>query len=496
MTPDSMRYGNRLISLVRVSLTSMMAQVVVLAVSPTNAHTQRLPFDTGDTIRVARYDSSGLGEWTTGRVYAATREYLLMGAGGAEPLVRFDDPVRIEVSRSGPSHKTEGMLIGLGIGAVAGATFLSSAFSYLDEPGSTAQSRVVGAITFGGIGALLGNFFGGKIHGTVWEEVTLVRGRIPAAPLTDPEPEPLRSLTGTTRWTRFEPTAEDFEAFFEEHADSLLPVEGIWELDGVGSHIAIVRDERLEGIEYLGYSVQTGSRQSALDGILLMAISPVGREGSLWIQLPKGAAALTTTILTSSSALRLANAQLSVIPRYEGAFAPGTIWLNYAGGPPHRWDRVVPAPVPDSSVVAPGVADPATPLEAVVVEGRKLDNKLWDAGFYRRLDQGEGTFITQEDIAEINPRTTSQILRRLPGFIVSESGHVSAPRSRRCTGVSYFIDGVHAEGSYLDTVLPSSISGIEVYSGGATVPMQFRVYGQDATCGVVLIWMRDGPGEH
>lgn len=36
--------------------------------------------------------------------------------------------------------------------------------------------------------------------------------------------------------------------------------------------------------------------------------------------------------------------------------------------------------------------------------------------------------------------------------------------------IEYYVDGVFADGSIVDEVLPNAIAGMEVYSGSATIP--------------------------
>ncbi len=74
-------------------------------------------------------------------------------------------------------------------------------------------------------------------------------------------------------WHEFRPTAQNFREYFDEQADSLDDIEGLWNLDPypepatfVAYYVDIVRDERAPGWEYSGLYVPrtaraTGSRQ-------------------------------------------------------------------------------------------------------------------------------------------------------------------------------------------------------------------------------------------
>jgi hypothetical protein len=140
----------------------------------------------------------------------------------------------------------------------------------------------------------------------------------------------------------------------------------------------------------------------------------------------------------------------------------------------------------------------ATELDPVVVEAEELNHRLEQVGFLRRRQTETGTFFTQEEIAQLNPHQTSELLRRVPGFRVHISGEVSSTRGApsirdgfsQC-GVQYYIDDVHADGSDLNTVIPRAIAGMEIYTGAASIPPKYRVAG-NPKCGVVLIWTRSG----
>jgi hypothetical protein len=140
-------------------------------------------------------------------------------------------------------------------------------------------------------------------------------------------------------------------------------------------------------------------------------------------------------------------------------------------------------------------------LDPVVVEGTELDRQLARVGFFHRMGAEHGTFLTSEEIERRNPSQTSELFRRIPGFRVNQEGigsTVSGGRGipgisqgfSRC-GIDYYIDGVHANGSMVDDVLPNSIAAMEVYTGSATIPPTFRIAG-NPKCGVVVIWTKSG----
>jgi hypothetical protein len=139
-------------------------------------------------------------------------------------------------------------------------------------------------------------------------------------------------------------------------------------------------------------------------------------------------------------------------------------------------------------------------LDPVTIEESVRNERLEDVGFFDRMRTESGTFITHEDITKQNPSRTSDILRRVAGFRTLVSGDIASGRGVPTTsrwmslcGVEYYIDGVHSEAPTIDVVIPSSILGIEVYSGSATIPPAFRISG-NAKCGVIAIWTHDGRG--
>ncbi len=140
-------------------------------------------------------------------------------------------------------------------------------------------------------------------------------------------------------------------------------------------------------------------------------------------------------------------------------------------------------------------------LEPVVVEEMLVDRKLNSVGFFQRMGAEHGTFLTQEEIERRNPRNTSDLIRRIPGFRVTNNAignSVSSARGmpsisqgfQRCE-IDYYIDGVHADGAVVDDVLPIAIAAMEVYTGSSTIPPAFRVTG-NPKCGVVVIWTKTG----
>jgi hypothetical protein len=142
----------------------------------------------------------------------------------------------------------------------------------------------------------------------------------------------------------------------------------------------------------------------------------------------------------------------------------------------------------------------AMELDPILVEAEAARQTLHMTGFFQRQRAETGTFITFEDIDVLSPQRTSELLRRIPGFRVARDGSAASARGvpsissgfSSCM-VNYYIDGVHSDAPNVDVLIPTSIAGIEIYTGAATTPPTFRVAG-NAKCGVVAIWTKSGGG--
>lgn len=232
-------------------------------------------------------------------------------------------------------------------------------------------------------------------------------------------------------------------------------------------------------------AVPLGAQRATFVGVVLDSAGGVPVAGASVTVLEQGIAALTD----SAGRFRLegvAGGYLTIRVRRMG-YGPGAVALEVTVSRPITVDlgEIVLNPV-------------ATELDPVVVLAEEMNERLQDVGFFRRRQTEAGTFLTHEEIMLQNPQQTSEVLRRIPGFRVYVSGYVSSARGapsirdgfEQC-GVQYYIDGVHADGSDLNTVIPRAIAGLEVYGGSASIPPKYRISG-NPKCGVVLIWTRNG----
>jgi hypothetical protein len=145
-------------------------------------------------------------------------------------------------------------------------------------------------------------------------------------------------------------------------------------------------------------------------------------------------------------------------------------------------------------------------LDTVRVKERRVTMRMLD--FEVRRKQGQGQFITQEEIERRGSLQTSDYMRSMRGVEVSrvttqafagtqvysrrEGGGFDANGQQQYCAMQVVLDGIILPRNFdLDLLPPpKQIAGIEVYTGAATIPPQFG--GPDRRCGVVAVWTRDG----
>jgi len=137
----------------------------------------------------------------------------------------------------------------------------------------------------------------------------------------------------------------------------------------------------------------------------------------------------------------------------------------------------------------------AQSIAAVRVIGRRdLSGPM--AGFYNRLQAGGGRFFTQADIVKRQPAKMTDLLRSVPGIRIEPRGFDNKVRIRgsRCSPLIWLDgQGLFAGEFDLDAVDPYSFEGIEVYSGPASVPIEFQGNQRmSSSCGTIILWSRRG----
>jgi hypothetical protein len=145
-------------------------------------------------------------------------------------------------------------------------------------------------------------------------------------------------------------------------------------------------------------------------------------------------------------------------------------------------------------------------LDTVRVKERRVTMRMLD--FEVRRKQGQGQFITLEEIERRGSLQTSDYMRSMRGVEVSrvttqafagtqvysrrEGGGFDAGGQQQYCAMQVVLDGIILPRNFdLDLLPPpKQIAGIEVYTGAATIPPQFG--GPDRRCGLVAVWTRDG----
>jgi TonB family protein len=138
-------------------------------------------------------------------------------------------------------------------------------------------------------------------------------------------------------------------------------------------------------------------------------------------------------------------------------------------------------------------------LDPVVVEASRQLAVRYLQGFYERRSKGHGYFVTRDQIASRQWSDLTDVLRSLvPAVRITSSRMASNAvrlRSSRCAPLVW-LDGAPAmAGEFdLDVISPETVSGIEIYPGPATVPVEFRSTRGLEACGVIVVWSRvDAP---
>lgn len=147
-------------------------------------------------------------------------------------------------------------------------------------------------------------------------------------------------------------------------------------------------------------------------------------------------------------------------------------------------------------------------IAGIEVERMATIPPLMKNGFFERLKQGHGFFITPADIESTSAVRLTQLLAKVPFLtvvstypsdrvLVREGGDLCAP--------SVLVDGVLAseiqgrrgspflirgsEGDLEALVQLKDVEAVEVYRGGREIPGQFAGMTR-AECGLIVIWTR------
>jgi len=172
-----------------------------------------------------------------------------------------------------------------------------------------------------------------------------------------------------------------------------------------------------------------------------------------------------------------------------------------------RWVKIVPGDTLNLQVTLDLVPLALKPVE---VKGEAV---LWPAmeGFEERRAHAGGHFFNRTEIAQMQPRLFTDVLRRVPGVQIQPStgafGGNEMVRMTRNVGVSglrpcpvlFYLNGmplqVAGDMSINQYVTPEDVIAIEVYSGSSQIPPEFLSNLLNSRCGVIVIWTRIGDEE-
>lgn len=224
-------------------------------------------------------------------------------------------------------------------------------------------------------------------------------------------------------------------------------------------------------------------------------------------QVSRSVGVLTGVVLDSSGT-RLVGAELTVLNSRAGTFSNDTGGFRVLGVPEGsgklRVRRLGYAPrIVDIDVTAGAsthheivLARVPLNIEPVLVsaEAPPPARTGWAARFYQRMENGNGRFITREQIDRRNPVRVTDMLRSLPGVNIRPSRLASNTvylRGQRCTPFIW-IDNTPAMAGYvdLDNFEPSTLEGIEVYQSAANAPVELSVPNHVTACGMIVLWTR------
>jgi hypothetical protein len=148
-------------------------------------------------------------------------------------------------------------------------------------------------------------------------------------------------------------------------------------------------------------------------------------------------------------------------------------------------------------------------LSELVIHGRAFRVPHGYEAVYERGARGWGTFITREQIDSLGPKDVKTMFEGIKGVVVGQDGVYF----NRCYGNPIF-GGEYAEvwfdgqrvtnfetskdpkdprqmNSFLETLPPSEIQAIEVYTSSVNIPAEFTSGG--SPCAVIAVWRKHGP---
>jgi hypothetical protein len=133
------------------------------------------------------------------------------------------------------------------------------------------------------------------------------------------------------------------------------------------------------------------------------------------------------------------------------------------------------------------------------VEVDEVREPLKRVGFYDRMAQGNGHFISPEMLAKMRPLRATDALMNIPNVAIDRRGNKSRvmTANMRCEyGIVIDKVLVGEAGSRIRTTYPddlvsaSDLYAIEVYPRNRGLPLQFLGMSHEDGCGTIVIWTK------
>jgi hypothetical protein len=219
-------------------------------------------------------------------------------------------------------------------------------------------------------------------------------------------------------------------------------------------------------------------------------------------------------VVTDSSLAPIAGARVAISGSSIEVTTPASGRFRFSGVPAGLYVMSIGKLGYKSSLTTVRLADGDTlrPAYELVPSGTVLGTvnvtgssaSLHRQEFDARRALGRGKFMTEEEIDKRSSAGATELLRTFSTVNVvaplgsrSASAPVYYAMSRREGGgttcpMAVVVDGFQRPIPFDLSELPSpkEIMGIEVYSGNATIPVQFARW--NTGCGLILVWTRDG----
>jgi hypothetical protein len=261
-------------------------------------------------------------------------------------------------------------------------------------------------------------------------------------------------------------------------------------------------------VQAQGNDVQSGVLEEKVSDAAVLVRDFVVEPGHAAVSdsAPLGRYLLTGKVTTSNNQ-PIANAQVRLFGTQRAASTNGAGDFRLGG---------LPGGTQGVEIVALGfyprritivVSENSTPLTialdraAAVLDSFKTVAKRVsgrNAIFYREFEQrmlsGQGHYITEDMIAERHAQLLTDVVANVPGFKIVYGRdlrpRLAAARGRGTIGNTecepdLFIDGVKVPVEEINSILPASVHGMELYTV-ATAPAKYHV----SNCGAVFLWTK------